>query len=101
MVNKKEKEKLSCCEKIARFVFITAMITIVLTFFVLTIMQSGQQKIDIALSQEVADEICIQLTGEDYVVASDDYFRDGFGNGGNLVCDVLDEGSTKGIIVNR
>lgn len=101
MVKKKEEKELSCCEKIVGCIIITSAAAAVLILTVLIIMQAGQEEINIALTQDVANEICMQLTGEDYVVASDDYHRDGLGNGGNLICDVLNEGLVRGIIVNR
>jgi len=99
-MEKKKREK-DCCEKMIGCIAIAVVISLFIFLFAICFMQIGQGNINISLTQEVADEICMQLTGEDYVVASDDYRATGLDNGGNLVCDVFSEDSTRGIIINR
>ncbi len=101
MEKKKEEREKSCCEKIVGGIVIGILGIMALTVFALLFMVTGQESVDVGLSQEVADEICMQLTGEDFVVASDDYSESGFGNGGGLICDVLSGSSVRGITVNR
>lgn len=98
---KKEKKEASCCEKVITCIVLVGLGGALLFGLFVIFMISGQEKIDISLNQEVADEICMQLTGENFAVASDDYNENGYGHGGSLICDVFSEGSTKGIIINR
>ncbi len=100
MVNKKEKEN-NCWEKIAFCLFVAVMLTVLLVAVGGLFMQIGQENIDVSLSQEVADEICMQLTEEEFVVASGDYVALGFGNGGGLICDILSGSSVRGITINK
>lgn len=101
MVNKKEKKEHCCCKNIAAGIFLT-LITVALLFGLISAFMSlGQHNIEISLSQEVADEICTQLTGEDFALASDDYEESGYGKGGRLFCEVRETSSTGNIVVNR
>ncbi len=101
MKKEKKKEEKNCCEKACAVLFGLIIVAGIISLFGLLFMMAGQGNVDVAISQEVANEICMQLTGEEYVVASSDYIANGLGAGGNLVCDVFDEGSSNGIIVNR
>ncbi|MEQ9716294.1 MAG: hypothetical protein ABGF52_12285 [Candidatus Asgardarchaeum sp.] len=97
----KENEELSCCQKIVAAILFIGFISVTIWMMVHGFAQAGQQDIDIRLSQDVANEICMQLTGEDYVIASDDYRSHGFGHGGSFICDISDESASNGVIINK
>ncbi len=64
--------------------------------FVLVGCVIGEGVVDVALNQETADDICIQITNDSTAVASDD--NRGI-NGGRLICTIPSYDSTQNIIV--
>lgn len=89
----KEKDKKSVMEKIT----ISIIIVIILGFVFSIGMMTGRNIVDIKLTQEVADDVCRQLTGEPIAIASVDnptYF-----NGAKLICTIPSFDATYNIIV--